>query len=638
MASMKKIPEPEWRQKIVAPKVALSGIKPGMSIFLGTGIAEPRTLLKHLFTAQMSNLSDLELIQIVSLGDAVSLSNYQNKMKFRLKTFFSGWLASEAITAGFVDMIPCRFSSIPRLVASGTIKVDAAFVQISPPDQSGFASLGVAVDIARQAMEKASFVVGEINENIPRTMGDTYVHVNDFEYLIRAEEPLIYFPRFPVDAVADKVAANVATLVEDGSCLSFFHGSLYEALGKYLKHKKQLGIHTYTFTDVLMDLIRCGAVTNEKKKYFPRKSLTAYAQGTSELIKWLDNNHLVEFHGIDVIADHFKTGLIDKLVVILPARKVDLTGNIALHTGKGNITPGPGQIQELFIGAEHSRGGRTIFALPSRNLKNESNILLSVDSFPNQFTFREALDLIVTEYGIASFSGKSIRERAQALIDIAHPDDRAGLVQRAKEAKIIYADQIYLQEAGHFYPEKIATKHTFSDGTKVFFRAMKPSDEEAMRRLFYRLSGNTVFYRYFSPIKTMPHSKNQEYVNVDYRNTMSVVGIIEEAGTERIIAEGRYVRHADDSLADVAFVVDEQFTGRGLALFLLDMLIRYSRGQGITGFCADVLYDNKPMLKVLEKLPFVVNSKLESGIYHLTINFSEEETSPAAPGKKCFPD
>jgi acyl-CoA hydrolase/RimJ/RimL family protein N-acetyltransferase len=626
---MQKKHEPDWKQKIVKPSVALSGIKPGMSIFLGTGVAEPRTLVKHLFSAQMANLSDLELIQIVSLGDVIALSTFQNKPKFRLKTFFSGWLAGEAITAGFVDMIPCRFSSIPRIVASGAIKIDAAFIQISPPDDAGFSSLGVAVDIAKQAMEKASLVVGEINENVPRTMGDTFVHVNDFQYLINAEEPLIYFPRFPVDAIEDKIAANVATMVEDGSCLPFFPGKLYDALGAYLKHKHHLSIHTYSFTDVLMDLIKCGAVTNKRKKYFPGKSLTAYSQGTPELMQWLHNNPLIEFHGIDLIADHFMTGLIDQLVVILPARKVDLTGNIALHVGKSNVTPSPGQIQELFTGAEHSRGGRAIFALPSRNLKNESNILLSVDSFPNQFTFREALDLIVTEYGIASFFGKSIRERAQALIDIAHPDDRARLVQMAKEARIIYADQIYLQDAGHFYPEKIATKHTFSDGTNVSFRAIKPSDEEAMRRLFYRFSTDTVFYRYFSPIKTMPHSKNQEYVNIDYRRDMSIVGIVEEGGSEEIIAEGRYSLNAENSLADTAFVVDEKFVGRGIASFLLEMLIRYSREQGVTGFSADVLSDNKAMLKVFEKLPFVVNSKLEYGVYHLTINFSEEGSPPS---------
>lgn len=625
---MQKQTEPDWKQKIVEPETALANIKPGMSIFLGTGVAEPRTLVKYLFSAPMANLSDLELIQIVSVGDVISLSTSQNKLKFRLKTFFSGWLAGQAITAGFVDMIPCRFSSIPKLVSSGAIKIDAAFIQISPPDEAGFASLGVSVDIAKQAMEKASIVVGEINENLPRTMGDTFVHVNDFQYLIKAEEPLIYFPRFPVDDVIDKIAANVAAMVEDGSCLSFFPGQLYEALGKYLRRKNHLSIHTYTFTDVLMDLIKCGAVTN-KKKYFPGKSLTAYAQGTSELMRWLNNNPLVEFHGIDIISDHFMTGLIDKLVVILPARKIDLTGKIALHVGKKNVTPTPGQVQELFTGAERSRGGKAIFALPSRNLKNESNILLSVDNFPNQFTFRETLDLIVTEYGVASFSGKSVRERAQALIDIAHPDDRAELVNLAREARIIYADQIYLRDAGHFYPEKITTKHTFSDGTKVSFRAIKPSDEEAMRRFFYRFSSDTIFSRYFSPIKTMPHSKNQEYVNIDYRRNMSIVGIVEEGGTEEIIAEARYSRHREDSLADTAFVVDEKFVGRGIASFLIEMLIRYSREHGITGFSADVLYDNKAMLKVFEKLPFIVHSKLEYGVYHLTVNFSEEASSPS---------
>jgi acyl-CoA hydrolase/RimJ/RimL family protein N-acetyltransferase len=638
MKTTQRKPDPDWKQKIADPSDALSGIKPGMSIFLGTGVSEPRTLVKHLFSAQMANLSDLELIQIISLGDVITLSTSQNKRKFRLKTFFSGWHASEAITAGFVDMIPCPLSSIPRLIASGAIKIDAAFIQISTPDDAGFASLGVSVDIAKQAMGKASITIAEINEKVPRTMGDTFVHVNDFQYLIKAEEPLIYFRRLPVDAVIDKIASNITTMVEDGSCLCFFMGMLYEALGKYLMHKNDLGIHTYTFTDVLMDLIQCGAVTNKnKKKSFPGKSLAAYAQGTPELMQWLHNNPLIEFQGIDVIADHLKTGLIDKLIVILPARKVDLTGNIALHIGKKNLTPNPGQIQELFAGAKRSTGGRTIFALPSRNLQNESNILLSVDNFPNQFTTRESLDLIVTEYGIASFFGKSVRERAQALIDIAHPDDRAKLVQAAKDARIIYADQIYLQDSGHFYPEKIAKIHKFSDGIKVSFRAIKPSDEEEMRRLFYRFSDDTVFYRYFSPIKTMPHSKMQEYVNVDYRRDMSIVGIVEEAGREEIIAEGRYSRHQENSLADTAFVVDEKFTGRGIASFLLEMLIVHAREKGITGFSADVLSDNKPMLKVYQKLPFAVQSKLKYGVYHLTINFSEEEPSPAAPARAVDP-
>lgn len=326
----------------------------------------------------------------------------------------------------------------------------------------------------------------------------------------------------------------------------------------------------------------------------------------------------------------------DKMIAILPARKIDLTGGVALPVGEGSVTPGPGQAQEFFAGAEHSKGGRTILALPSRNLQKQGNILLSVDEYPNQFTNRESLDLIITEYGIASMTGRTIRERAQALIDIAHPDDRADLVAQAKAANILYADQIYLAESGRLYPDKIACAHTFRGDLTIHFRAIKPSDEEEMRRLFYRFSDKSVYYRYFSPIKVMPHVKMQEYVNVDYRHCMSIIGIIEESGIERIVAEGRYVHLLDHPLADTAFVVDEQYQGRGVASFLLEMLISCAREQGIKGFTADVLADNKAMIRIYEKSRYPIQAIVEFGVYRLTIPFSErgEKPSDLITGKK----
>jgi GNAT superfamily N-acetyltransferase len=408
-------------------------------------------------------------------------------------------------------------------------------------------------------------------------------------------------------------------VVDDGSCLSFYSGALFEALGRHLTRKRHLGVHTYFFTDALMDLIKCGAVTNRKKDNFRNKSLTAYALGTPELMQWLHRNPLVEFQGIDVVSDHQRISLNEKMIAILPARKVDLTGGIALHIGKGNITPGPGHAQEFFAGAEHSRGGRSIFALPSRNLRGQSNILLSVEDFPNQFNNRESLDLIITEYGIASMIGRSVRERAQALIDIAHPGDRAELIRQAKMANILYADQIYLSGSGSFYPQKLSVAHTFKKGLTVHFRAIKPSDEEEMRRLFYRFSDDAVYYRYFSTVKSMPHYKMQEYVNVDYQRTLSIVGTVSEAGRDRLIAEGRYVRHQNRPCADVAFIVDENYQGIGIASFLLTTLIRVAREQRIEGFTADVLADNKSMLKVFEKASFPIRAVLECGIYNLTI-------------------
>lgn len=610
-----------WEKRVVSPDLVLSRIEPGMSIFIGTGVSEPRTLVKQLMTTAMNNLTDLELVQLVSLGEAISFSKGTHGQKYRLKTFFSGWLANEAIRSGSVDMIPCRFSRIPGLLESGAIRVDVAFVQITPPDKAGYASLGVSVDVARHAMKKASIVVGEINSSVPRTLGNTSVHLDDFDYLVRATEPPIYFPRWPVDGVIDQLAANIASVVYDGSCLSFYTGALFEALGRHLAGKRDLGVHTYFFTDALMDLIKCGAVTNRKKNHFRGISLTAYALGTPELMQWLHRNPLVEFHGIDVVSDHQRISQNENMMAILPARKIDLTGGIALHVGKGNVTPGPGHAEEFFAGAGHSRGGRSIFALPSRNLEGQSNILLSVEALPNQFNNRESLDLIITEYGIASMTGRTLRERAQALIDIAHPGDRAGLVRQAKKANILYADQIYLSDSGSFYPQYLSCTHTFKDGPTVHFRAIKPSDEEEMRKLFYRFSDDAVYYRYFSPIQSMPHARMQEYVNIDYQRTLSIVGAIQESGGERLIAEGRYVKHHRGSFADVAFIVDENYQGMGMASFLLTMLIRVARERRIEGFTADVLADNKAMLKVFEKTDLPVRTVLECGVYNILISF-----------------
>ncbi len=618
--------EKAWEKRITTPEKILGKIRPGMSIFLGTGVSEPRTLVKALLAADDANLQDLELVQLASFGEALSIRERFSR-KFRLKTFFAGWVASEAITAGRVDLIPSRFSRIPSLIESGLIKIDVAFVQITPPDRAGYASLGVSIDVARQAMEHANLVVGEINDEVPRTLGDTFVHVNDFHYFVRASEPPLWFSRLHVDDVFDRLGRNVAGLIQDGNCLGFALGPLFEALGSHLQRKRHLGIHSQFMTDALMDLIKSGAVTNRRKGSFRGKSVCAYALGTRELMRWLHRNPLVEFQGIDVVSDPKRISSNDNYILILPVRKIDLTGGIALHSGKGNLMAGPGQAQEFLTGTSASRGGRTIVALPSRNLAGKSNIVLSVEEFPNQFSVRESLDLVVTEYGVASLTGRTIRERALALIDIAHPDDRLDLVRRAKEQNLLHPEQTYLSDSGKLYPSELECTHTFGADLVVRFRAIKPSDVDEMRRLFYRFSDEAVYYRYFSPIKTMPHTKMQEYVNIDYRRTMSIVGLVGEPGEGRIIAEGRYVRFADRPYADVAFVVDEAYQGRGIASFLLRALSRIAMDRGIEGFHADVLATNRAMLKVFEKSPFPLQATLEGGVYAVTIPFTPKKGS-----------
>ena len=264
----------DWRNMLIPADAVLERIRPGMSVFLSTGAAEPRTLVKHLMAADSANLQDLELIQIVSLADAISLKNLQSQ-KFRLRTFFSGWVAEEAIAAGHVDLIPCHPSRIPELLENRKVRVDAVFVQITPPDKDGYSSLGVSVDAARLAMEQADLVVGEINTRIPRTLGDTFVPISEFDMLVRSDEPPVYFERWPVEPVYDLIAANIEPLIEDQSCIAFSMGPLFEAVGRALIRKTHLGIHSPYFSDALMDLIQSGAVTNRYKERFKRKSITS---------------------------------------------------------------------------------------------------------------------------------------------------------------------------------------------------------------------------------------------------------------------------------------------------------------------------------------------------------------------------
>jgi acyl-CoA hydrolase/ribosomal protein S18 acetylase RimI-like enzyme len=616
-----------WKKKIVSPGDVLNKIEPGMNIFIGTGAAEPRTLVNCLMHAKGYGLQDLTLIQLVSFGDAISYEALQSK-RYRLKTFFSGWVSAEAISAGQVDLVPSRFSAIPLLMKEGQIPIDVAFIQITPPNKAGYCSLGVGVDVARRAMEQADLVVGEINHEIPFTFGDTFVPFDAFDMVIESIDPPFYFPRFPVEPVFDKLAANVASVIEDGSCLAFTFGPIFEALPKHLANKKDLGIHTPFFTDALMELVKSGAVSNRKKSLFRGKSLTAYALGSKDLMQFLDRNPIVEFQSIDKVFHPLEIGKNHRFVFIIPVRRVDLSGRVVLHSSKGHVTAGPGQMADFFNGAEISQGGYTIVALPSRNRQGNPNIRLSVEDSPDLLSLPESIDLVATEQGIAHLRGKTIRERAQALIEIAHPEDRPKLVEGAKKANILYKDQIFLADSAHFYPAEIETRHTFKDKLSVRFRAIKPSDEDQMRRLFYRFSDKAIYYRYFSPIKTMPHEKTQEYVNVDYRDALSIVALVGDPGQQTIIAEARFVKHKNKHLMDVAFVVDETYQGYGIASHLYQMLAKLAKERGAQGMTADVLASNRAMLKVFEKGKFPVQARLEQGIYELTIDLSGDLSGP----------
>lgn len=616
---MEKSFNKNWKKKIVNPEKVLEKITPGMTIFIGTGVSEPLTLFKNLKEIKDFSL-DLEIFQLVSLGNALSMKKNHSSI-YRLKTFFSGWDADEAITKGLADFIPSRYYQIPELFRSKQINIDTVFIQITPPNEAGFCSLGVCIDVARIAMQQASLVVGEINKWMPRTFGNTFVNISDFDMLVEAQEPPIYFDRWKFDYVYDKIAENVSSMIEDQSCIGFSIGPLYEALAKHLIHKKNLGIHTPFFCDNMMDLVKSGAVTNQYKTHYQGKSLTSYAVGTPDLMNWLDNNPLIEFQSIEQVFNPVHISSNPKFVAVLSARKVGLYGRIALHTGRGNVGSGPGEVIDFFNGALLSKNGAAIFALPSRNRQNKPNIVLSALEYPNQFSLWESVSTIVTEYGIANVKGKTVRERAQRLIDIAHPDDRQQLIEEARKKRIIYPDQIYIEESAYLYPSEIKTHHIFKNDLEVCFRAIKPSDEENMRRLFYRFSDASVYYRYFSCIRSMPHVKMQEYVNIDYQKCLSIVA---EIKNEKLIAEARFVSlELHETYPEIAIVVDENYQNLGIATYLLTILMQQAKKRELKGFKGYILPNNKKILNVLEKINWKINVQFQEGVYTLTIDFKK---------------
>jgi len=612
----------DWKKKQVSPDDVLRKIRPGMTIFIGTGPAAPLTLMKALLDSDEHNVRDIELVQLTVHGNVILSVKDLRTQNYRLKTFFSGFVASRTIKSGLVDMIPAYSSEIPKLINQGKVQIDVAFIQITPPDSEGFCSLGVAVDVAREAMDKASIVVGEINSEMPFTYGDTFVSIKEFDLLVTSVESPFTYDQYEIDDQMDKVAENLASVIKDGDCLGFSNGPLFEALVPHLKEKKNLGIHSLYFTDAMAELVKGGVVTNSKKTPFRGKSLTSYAIGSKNLMKWLHRNPLIEFQGTDFVCNPIFIGKIPQFVALYQARKVDLLGGIAFPM-TGSIITGPGEVIDFLQGAETSEEGCTIIGLPSRNDEGESNILLSLMDYPNQLRLRESIHMIATEFGVANLKWKTVRERAQAMIDIAHPDDRQSLIEQAKEMKLLYANQIFISQSAHLYPSRVACKATFKGEIPIRFRAIRPSDEEQMRRFFYRFSDEAKFYRFFYSVKTMSHDKMQEYVNIDYSKEMSIIGFSGKVGDETIVAEARFVRDDRSSYGEVAFLIDDRFQGLGIGSYMLNLLIQMAREQGLMGLTAEVLSDNLAMKKVFEKANYPMEALLENGVYSLTMHFNE---------------
>lgn len=614
----------EFPEKFVSSDKAFERIHRGDRIFIGTACGEPQFLVKSLIgyvEAHPTAFYDAEVFHVWTLGVA-PYTHEKFKRNFRHNSFFIGSDTRDAINRGEADYTPIFLSQTPSLFRRGLVSMDVALVQASCPDEHGYISLGISVDIVKAAVETAALVIVQINPRMPRVHGDSFIHVQDVDHLVYHEEPLlVYQPEVPGE-VSERIGNYVARIIRDGDTIQVGYGALPNAIMAALHGKANLGIHTELLSGGIMELIKAGVVDNSRKTLNRDKSVASFCMGSPELYEFLDNNPSIELRPVDytnnplIIAGH------ENMVAINSALEIDLTGQSTAESIGTTFYSGIGGQADFMRGVVMAPGGRTVLALQSTaNDGKTSRIVPFLGEGAGTTLIRGDIHYVVTEYGIAYLHGKNIRQRTMDLIAIAHPRFRPWLVEKAKERKLIYADQAFIPGKRGEYPEELESFRTTRSGTAVLFRPVKISDETLLKDFFYSLSDKSIYRRFISARKDMPHERLQDFCVIDYTREVMLLATIQDGELETVAGIGQYCIAEDMHTADTAFVVRDDFQNQGIGRELLEYLTLLAKRQGLLGFTADVLMENRPMLHLFEKMGFDIKRHSDSGVWELNMSF-----------------
>jgi acyl-CoA hydrolase len=588
-------------EKVVSAEQAVSKLNRGSRVFIGTGCGEPQHLIRAM-VAEVG-LQDIMVYQMLSSTLSEYIDDDMFRRRFSLKLFFISQSMRKAAFEGKIDYIPAYLSQIPRLFSSQRIGLDAALVQVSPPDKFGYCSLGVSVDITRSAVENSAIVIAQINPKMPRTWGDSFVHLDDIDWVVPYEEPLVEMLPSSTDAeVSRRIGHYVSQLVDDGATLQIGFGHLPYDILQYLADKKDLGLHTHLITDGLLPLFEKNVITNKKKTLLPGRVVTSLCMGSKIIYQYVDNNPAFYFRSSEFVNDPTVIARNDNLISISSALEVDLTGQVCSDSMGYFFYSGIGDQVDFLRGSSMSKGGFSIIALPSTAQDGTvSRIVPHLSEGAGVATTRGDVNFVITEYGIAELQGKGIYQRVMELAQIAHPKFREELIEFAKKRHYIFADQLPPSSEDLLFLEGYKSTLKLANGKAVEFRPLLPSDEFAYRNFFYSLQEKTIYMRFFYKMKTFSHEMVQkQWAGVDYHENMSIIGLAQSGGHKEIMAIGSYAKDKGNR-AEVAFVVREDFQKMGIASYLLEVLEKVARENHYLGFSATVLSENKGMLRVFKK-------------------------------------
>ncbi len=603
---------------------AIAKIQSGQRIFIGSSCGEPQRLVKGLADASL-NFTDLEIVRMFS-GESTSLSKIAEKSKsqnLNIRSFYLGSANSKSFKGDLRFITPINLSDVHKLIKSRLMPIQVALIQVSPPDDFGWMSLGISVDVTASAAAGADLVIAQVNNKMPRVLGRSSIHVNDIDYFVEHDETLIEIGTYPDVEMAGKIARYVSRLVEDGSTMQMSLGGTSEANIQALLEKNDLGIHTQYVTNTIMKLMAMGVVTNRRKGFNDGKIICSNAIGNQDLYDLLEYNTAVEFHPSQYVNDPRKIAKNKKMVAMNTAREIDLTGQVTADAMPFNNFSGVTGILDFFRGASMSKRGKSILMLTATKDNGRASRIVPILQNSAVVVPRSEVQYVVTEYGSVNLFGKSIQERALALITIAHPDFRDQLFDEAKELGLLGPERSLREEMHSIYPLGLEETRVI-DRKKVTFRPVKLTDERIIQEHYYGLDRNDVVSRFFHEKKSFVSKQIERTFIIDYHKDMTIVAVEGQQGFERILAVGEYYLDPESELAEIAFSVEKNWQGKGLSSIVIQKLAEAAKKNGIKGLTAYTAQDNKRMVKLFNTLNYEVKMASRGDMIYLEAYFDKQ--------------
>lgn len=588
-----------YRDKIISAPAAAALVRPGQHVFIGTGCAAPRTLVAALEHDLLDPPADVELVHFLTIQ---VVPHHKNKAvtRYRHRTFFITSDIQAAVKQGLAEYVPISMAELSNLIAQGRIPIDVALIQVSLPDEFGYVSLGVSVDIIPAALERAKLVVAEVNPHMPRSMGYSTVHLSQIHHLVPVDTPVTEYIYQPVKVEAvQRIARYVASLIEDGTTLYVNLGPIPQATLCYLEERRDLGLHTAAVTDAIIPLLEQGVLTGRQKTEHRGKIVTSFALGTRRLYELINGNPLFSFQPIDMVCRSKLIATQHKMAAICQAFAIDLTGQVCSDQFDGDYCGGLGAQDDFLRSAARSPGGKPIICLTTTTDDGEISCIRPLLGAEGVTIARTDVHYVITEYGIAYLFGKSIRERAIALIDVAHPRFRPWLLREAKRLGYVPADQE--SENLRAYAVEDETSVVLNHGQSVLLRPARASDAPNIRALFHQLSDKDVYTRFFTQVKTLSNREVQRLCNLNCDTEIAFVAVTGPREHEEIIGHACYFVNSATHQAEAAFMVASAWQGLGLGTAMLKRLISHAMARDLRGLVFEVLRENDRMLSVVHK-------------------------------------